>query len=77
METNDLRKKVITYVNEADEDVLLVVNEVLENYKISKEYELPEIAEKLILQAIKESKQGMVKPHDEVMAKYKKKDIIK
>lgn len=32
METTELRKKVMTYVNQADEEALRLVNEVFENY---------------------------------------------
>lgn len=32
METKLLREKVIAYVNEADDDTLRIVNEVIENY---------------------------------------------
>lgn len=36
METTELRKKVIAYLNETDKETLLVVNEVIENYIIKK-----------------------------------------
>lgn len=36
METTELRKKVIEYVNQADEDTLRVVNDVIENYIFKK-----------------------------------------
>lgn len=32
METTELRKKVIAYINEADDDTLRMVKEVFENY---------------------------------------------
>jgi hypothetical protein len=77
MKTTELRKNVIAYAKEADEQTLRVVKAVFESYEDSNEYELPEIAEKLILQAMEESDQGMVKPHNEVMDQFRKKKIFK
>ena len=39
---------------------------IFENRGDSDNYELPEIAERLILQAMEESDLGLVRPHDEV-----------
>ncbi|MCG2417987.1 hypothetical protein K8089_03060 [Aequorivita sp. F47161] len=50
---------------------------VFENYEGAKEYDLPEVAEKLILQALEESEEGLIKPHNEVMAEFKKNRLSK
>lgn len=71
MKTAELRKKVDACVNEADARTLRVVNAVFENSENPNGYELPEMAERLILQAMEESEQGLVRPHDEVMASFK------
>ncbi|WP_026451038.1 hypothetical protein [Aequorivita capsosiphonis] len=77
METTELRKKVIAFANLADERALRVVYAVFENYEDTNEYELPEVAEKLIQQAMEESDQGLVRLHNEVIADFKNRYISK
>ncbi len=77
MSTAELRKKVIACANNADEKTLRIAYAIFENYVGGKEYELPEVAEKLIMQALEESKQGLVRTHDEVMAEFKKNHLSK
>lgn len=64
METTELRKKVITYVNEADEDTLRIIKAVLEKCQDLNEKKLPKIVERLISQAMEEKNQGIVRPQD-------------
>jgi DNA-directed RNA polymerase subunit K/omega len=77
MSTAELRKKVIACANKTDEKTLQIAYAVFENYEGAKEYDLPEVAERLTLQAMEESEEGLIRPHDEVKAEFKKNCLSK
>ena len=76
MNTLKLRKEVINSLANADEQVLLMVRTLLENYtvnKITSFDKLPEIIQRILLKSNEEARQGKVTSHKEIMHKYSKK----
>jgi len=76
MNTLKLRKEVINSLANADEQVLLMVRTLLENYtvnKITSFDKLPEIIQRILLKSNEEARQGKVTSHKEIMQKYSKK----
>ncbi len=76
METSELRKKWVQSITEVDGNFLRMVDALHKSYiqdKTDSFDELPETVKKLLLQSIKNSEQGNVRPHKEVMAEFRKK----
>ncbi len=76
MNTLKLRKEVINSLANADDQVLLLVRTLLENYtedKITSFDKLSEIIQRILLKSNEEARQGKVTSHKEIMQKYSKK----
>ena len=70
MEHVKLKDKIIKQVEEADDEILHLLETIFENYSSTKKYTFPETAQKLILQAMEESDNGSVKPYVEIKSTY-------
>ena len=65
----ELKDVINQYMDDADEKVLRIVKAVFESYR---EEETPEIFQKLIAKALEDSKEGRVRPHQDVMKDVRK-----
>ena len=77
MEVLALRKKWKESIKNVDEHFLRMIDALYNSYTNKKEVdffdELPVEIQDLLLKSRKQAKQGKVKPHKEVMVKYRKK----
>jgi len=76
MGTVELRKKWVESIANVDERFLRMIDALYGSYseENTDSYDaLPDIAKKLIDQGLDDAKQGRVKPHEQVMAKFRKK----
>lgn len=77
MEVLELRKKWKQSIGNVDERFLRMIDALYNSYNNKKEFdffdELPTEIQDLLLESRKQARQGKVKPHKEVMAKYREK----
>ena len=76
MGAEELRNKLIKVIHKADEPYLNALYKFVERKGLPNEnpyQDLQETAQQLIAQSLKESELGLLTPHEEVMAHFRKK----
>lgn len=76
MGTVELRNTITEYLSKADEKVLRIVKAVFETYEkdeVDFFDELPIEVQELLVKSRQQAREGKLRPHKEVVAKYRKK----